>query len=297
MKILVFGSSGRVGQVFCRMAQKQGCELLTPPHAECDLLRPSEVSRYVLTHPADAVVNCAAVSGLEACLDDPLSAHLINAVSPAQMALACRHTGARFIQLSTDYVLDGRRPGMKHEHDKCKPINTYGESKREGELQIMESCADALILRVSWVCGHGERPSFIESTLARALAGQPLAAIADKYSLPTHAEDIARVILTLIPRRESGILHLTSNGEAMSWHDCASAALQYAAEAGAWPEPPPITPQKLAEASFFRDPRPRYTAMDNTALLALGIPMPSAEETIRRAVLSFLNAHQRFSRS
>lgn len=290
MQMLIFGAHGRVGQVMSKQAQAAGWELLTPTHTECDLLHPEAVSDYVLAHPGvRAVVNCAATSGLESCLDDPLSAHLINAVSPAAMALACRHTGARFVHLSTDYVLDGRRPGKKPESARCKPINTYGESKYEGELEIMDSYAESLILRVSWVCGNAAKPSFVESSLARALHGQPLAAIADKYSLPTHAEDIARVALALIPRAEvCGSLHLTSSGEPISWHGCATIALACAAEQGALPTAPPIAEQKLSEATFFRDPRPRHTAMDNAALLALGIPMPTAKETLRRATLDYL---------
>ena len=288
--MLVFGGGGRVGQVLCRAAQSAGWQVEAPAHAECDLLEPETVCAYVLERPAQAVVNCAAVSGLEACADDPLSAHLINAVSPGQMALACRHTGARFVHLSTDYVLDGRRAGLKPEGTKCKPMNVYGESKREGELQTLAALGDALILRISWVCGNPQRPSFVETALARALRGEAVAAIADKFSLPTHAEDIARVILELIPRDVSGIYHLTSVGRPMSWHSCATAALQHAHEIGALPALPQVAPQLLAEASFFRTPRPRHTAMDTAALRALGICLPEGAATIRRAVQGYLAA-------
>lgn len=290
MKMLVFGARGRVGQVLCRMAAEQGWQVLAPDRTTCDLLQPQAVSAYVLEQPVQAVVNCAAISGLEACLDDPLSAHLVNAVAPAEMALACRHTGARMVHLSTDYVLDGRRAGLKSESAKCKPINTYGESKREGELQVLESLAEALVLRVSWVCGNPQRPSFVEGALERALRGEPLAAIADKYSLPTHAEDIARVILELIPREVAGIYHLCSGGEPMSWHSCASVALRCAVEAGALHELPTIVPQKLSETTFFRDARPVHSAMDNAALRALGVALPGAEDTLRRAALAYLRA-------
>lgn len=57
---------------------------------------------------------------------------------------------------------------------------------------------------------------------------------------------------------------------------------------GALPQLPEITRQKLAEATFFREPRPRHTAMDNARLRSLGIPMPSAAATIRTAACRFL---------
>lgn len=286
--MLLFGGSGRTGQIMQQAAQSQGWEVLAPTHAACDLAKPEQVSDMVLSSGAAAVVNCAAISGLEACMDDPLQAHCVNAMSPAAMALACRHTGARMVHLSTDYVLEGGRPGLKDESTRCKPANTYGESKREGELQVLESLPQALVLRVSWVCGNPAKPAFAEQILAKALNGNPLAAIADKYSLPTDAADIARVVLELLARPVSGILHVCSGGEPLSWHDCAHLVLQAAVEYGALPTLPQVERQLLANATFFRAVRPRHTAMSNAKLLSLGIHMPTAAETMRHVAQRYL---------
>ncbi|MBQ3143654.1 MAG: NAD(P)-dependent oxidoreductase [Akkermansia sp.] len=290
MKILVFGGTGRTGQVVCRVAVESGVEVLAPAHAVCPLEDAEAVSEMVLGSGAELVVNCAAISGLEACGDDPLRAHLINAVAPAAMALACRHTGARFVHLSTDYVLDGRRDGLKDESAKCRPACVYAESKREGELQVQEAWAESIIARVSWICGNPAKPGFAESVVAKALAGYPLAAIADKTSLPTDAEDIARVVLALASAGAKGVFHVCSRGEPMSWWDCARVALDEAVQGGMLPSVPEVGPQKLDEVSFFREPRPRHTAMVSTRLAAFGIFMPTAEETIRRAVRRWYGA-------
>ena len=288
-RILIFGASGRTGQVVKQAAEQVGYEVLAPSHAECPLEQAEAVSDLVLGSGAQLVVNCAAVSGLEACADDPLQAHLVNAVAPAAMALACRHTGARFVHLSTDYVLDGRRAGAKDESAKCRPICWYGESKREGELQVLEALPTAVVARVSWVCGNPQKPSFVESTLGRALAGQPLAAVADKESLPTDAADIARAVLALGQGDYSGVVHVCSSGEPLSWWHCARLALQAAARLGALAEVPPVEQQKLDEVPFFREPRPRYTGMNNARLTSqLGIAMPTAAETIAAVVQRYL---------
>lgn len=288
MKMLLFGGSGRTGQIVQQTARNLGWEVLAPAHAACDLAKPEQVSDMVLSSGAAAVVNCAAVSGLEACMDDPLQAHCVNAMAPAAMALACRHTGARFVHLSTDYVLEGLRAGVKDESTRCKPTNTYGESKREGELQVLEALPQALVLRVSWVCGNPAKPAFAEQTLAKALSGAPLAAIADKYSLPTDAADIARVVMELLARPVSGILHVCSGGEPLSWYDCAQLVLQTAVECGALPTLPQMERQLLADATFFRATRPRHTAMSNTRLLSLGIGMPTGAKTMRNVALRYL---------
>lgn len=288
-RILIFGASGRTGQVLQAAAVQAGYEVLAPAHAECPLEQAEQVSDLVLGCGAQLVVNCAAISGLEACADDPLQAHLVNAVAPAAMALACRHTGARFVHLSTDYVLCGRRPGVKDESARCRPINWYAESKREGELQVLEALPTAVVARVSWVCGNPQKPSFIESSVAKALAGQELAAVADKVSLPTDAADIARAALALGEGDYAGIIHVCSGGEPLSWWHCATLALQAAVEQGALPAAPAIAQQKLDEVPFFREPRPRYTGMSNARLTGqLGIAMPGAAETVAAVVRRYL---------
>jgi len=294
MRIVVFGGSGRTGQLVCRAAKECGHVVVSPSHSDLDLADTRRVTRLIFSSEARAIINCAAISSLETCRDNPLQAHLINAVAPAAMALACRHTGARFVHLSTDYVLDGRRTGKKGEHAKCHPLSIYGESKREGELQVCESYADSVILRVSWIAGNPLRPSFVEQVLRKARQRLPLAAIADKYSMPTDAEDIARVALKLLSAPFSGILHVCSSGGEESWHSCATSALQVAHEYGLLPGIPEVVPQKLSEATFFREPRPRHTAMENSLLQSLGISMPSAKETLRRVVrryADFLQKH------
>ncbi|MBR2144295.1 MAG: sugar nucleotide-binding protein [Akkermansia sp.] len=288
-RILIFGASGRTGQVLQAAAVQAGYEVLAPAHADCPLEQAEQVSDLVLGCGAQLVVNCAAISGLEACADDPLQAHLVNAVAPAAMALACRHTGARFVHLSTDYVLCGRRPGVKDESARCRPINWYAESKREGELQVLEALPTAVVARVSWVCGNPQKPSFIESSVAKALAGQELAAVADKVSLPTDAADIARAALALGEGDYAGIIHVCSGGEPLSWWHCATLALQAAVEQGALPAAPAIAQQKLDEVPFFREPRPRYTGMSNARLTGqLGIAMPGAAETVAAVVRRYL---------
>ncbi len=290
MKVLIFGASGRVGQVLCREARAVGIQLVTPTHRQCDLLFPTAVSDCVLRADVDAVVNCAAMSRLEPCEDGALSAHLVNAMSPGEMALACRHTGARFIHLSTDYVLDARRPGLKPPDAKCKPVNVYGMSKAEGELQVRENGADALILRVSWVCGNPRHPSFLEAGLSRAMKGETLSAIDDQYSLPTYAGDIAHAILALLSIDVNGIFHLTSTGEPISRYACLRMALEYACSVGALRDIPSISPLKLRDVPSFRATRPVHSAMDNSALRALGIPLLNTRECIRRATDDFLRA-------
>ena len=106
-RTLVFGADGRVGSRLAAYLEEHGLEVVKCGRGFCDLKDLSALKRVLLSSGATHVVNCAAVSGLEACLDDPETAHRVNAMAPEMMARICRLEGMRFIHLSTDYVLDG----------------------------------------------------------------------------------------------------------------------------------------------------------------------------------------------
>ena len=210
-------------------------------------------------------------------------------MAPELMARLCRLEGMRFIHLSTDYVLDGRRPGLKTETDKCRPVNVYGESKLEAELRVREEMPEALVARVSWVFGNPARPSFPEMMLRRALNGQALAAVADKWSLPAWIEDLCEWLRFLAYESDAaGILHLCQSGEPVSWHGYALAALESAVKHGLLDELPPVAEQKLDEQAGFRDARPRHTAMSSGRLASLlGRPVRSYREAVELAVARY----------
>lgn len=288
-RIVLFGVTGKVGSAAAPGLEAGGWEVIPAGRNECDLADAPGIDAFLSATQADCVLNCAAVSSIEAAWKDPLQAHLVNAVAVRAMAAACRRLDMRFLHLSTDYVLDGRRPGLKKESAPCRPCCVYGESKWEGELQVQETNPEALILRVSWVCGHPQKPSFLEQTAAKLLAGDPVAAIADKTSLPTDVEDIVRVASLLAESPgTAGILHVCSTGSPLSWHDYARYAVEELQTLGLIGTVS-LHAQQLEQIAAFLDERPRHTAMDNTRLTTeLGIPMPTARETVKRCVRRFL---------
>ena len=141
-------------------------------------------------------------------------------------------------------------------------MNVYGESKLEAEFRVREEMPDALVARVSWVFGNPGRPSFLEMVLRRAMKREPLAAVADKWSMPTWVEDLC-VWLRFLAYESgaSGVLHLCQSGEPVSWHSYAITVLKCAVKYGLLPSLPPVAEQKLDEQAGFRDARPRHTAM------------------------------------
>ncbi len=286
---LVLGARGRVGSYLTRKLEENSIPTIAWSRADCDMYSPEAAGELVAACPADTVINCAAVSGIEECLEDPVSAHYINAMSPQLIARACARKGKKLIHLSTDYVLDGRRPGLKDESTKCKPANTYGESKWEAEMRIQDEMPSALIARVSWVFGNSAKPSFPEMVLKRAIDGAPLAIIGDKDSMPTWVDDLSQWIITLATGdTPQGILHMCQSGTPVTWADYAREVITIADELGIPLLSREVTETHLDDQPGFHETRPRHTAMDSSRLAGLlGHPVRSWQDALRQYLRSY----------
>lgn len=214
----------------------------------------------------DLFFNPAALTSLEECEDNPQRAQRINADTPAEIAAWAAARGVKLIHFSTDYVFDGRSPGLRKEAESPNPLNVYGRTKLAGEAAVLSETTNCVI-RVSWVFGP-ERPSFVDSVFDAALAARPLAAVADKFSLPVFTTDLTWW-LEEISTHATGIVHACNPGTPVSWHGLATAVVEEMAAAGIISAIPEIVGQSLANMSAFRAERPQFTALATDRLASL----------------------------
>ncbi|WP_420137670.1 dTDP-4-dehydrorhamnose reductase [Sphingomonas sp.] len=276
--ILVTGGSGQVGGALLRLAPAD-IELVAPDRLQLDLADPGAIAAMVASRPWAAVVHCAAYTAVDRAEADIVAAWQINALAPAALAAATDAAGIPLLHLSTDYVFDGTKGGFYVEDDRVAPIGVYGASKEGGEQAVRTGNPRHIILRTAWVVsatGH----NFIRTMLRLGGERTELRVVADQLGCPTSADDIARAILTILPRIGAGpfgTYHFVNAGEA-SWHGLAEAVFARAAAHGrAAPSVVPIatrdypTPaarpanSRLSTAKITRDyritPRPWQTAV------------------------------------
>lgn len=293
MRVLLTGSTGRLGGAFLLSWGSPDSIHRTRVigRGEMDLSQPGQV-RSALTEcwhdePFDVLVNPAAVSGLEQCLDQSDLARAVNVEAPRQMAEFCAQHGVKLVHFSTDYVFDGESDAWLGETAAASPVNVYGETKRQGELRVLGCCPEAIVARVSWLFGPGcpTRTSHFDQVLARAMAGEKQSLIDDKFSMPTYTMDIVDWIDQLLQRNAKGLYHLCNSGRAESWFSYAEEIIRLAAGQGYQLRASHLNPMSITDADFFREIRPVYTAMRSTRLSALGIhPRPwldAAEEYLK----------------
>lgn len=284
----VLGGGGRLGAALVRRLAGTR-QVFSPTRQEVDLADLDRLAAQLGTADFQGVINCAAITSLEACEEHPALARVVNTDAPALLAEVCQARGARFIHISTDYVFPGDGNAPLSEGDPTGPLSIYGSTKLAGEQAVLAACPQALVARVSWLFGP-DKPAFPETVVAQARAGGPVMAIHDKWSTPTSTEDIATWLDMLLskPAREvHGLLHVCNSGQA-SWLEYAQTVLDLAAELGLLPESPPARGHSMVGFAPFKAPRPRYTPMDNARLVALlGQPVRPWQEALRSHLAAF----------
>jgi dTDP-4-dehydrorhamnose reductase len=237
--------------------------------------------------PFDLLINAAAVTNVDWCESNPDRARMVNAVAPGILAELCARRGGRLVQISTDYVFDGRAERPYRESDGPNPLSVYGRTKHEGERRVLAVDPGNLVVRVSWLFGP-DKGSFIDQILHRAIQEENVGAIADKFSTPTFTLDLADWLVPLLfDRPATGVLH-AANAGGCSWLEYGQRAIDVAASLGISLRTRQLRPIKLEAMAQFVAARPRYTVMDTARLSdLLGIQLLAWQDAVTRYVRDF----------
>jgi dTDP-4-dehydrorhamnose reductase len=238
MRVLVTGREGQLARALEeRSAALPGLSLRTVGRPDLDLERPESIAAAIASAAPDVVVNAAAYTAVDQAEDEPERAFRINGAAAGEVAAAARRTGARVIQVSTDYVFDGTGTGPYAETAPTSPLGVYGRSKLEGERRVADENTDHVVVRTAWVYSPYGR-NFLKTMLGAAAQRDELSVVSDQRGSPTAAGDLADGLLALIARwREQpelglgGTYHLAGSGEA-SWFDFAAAIFAEASRHG-----------------------------------------------------------------
>ena len=107
--------------------------------------------------------------------------------------------GIPIVQVSTDYVFAGDKPGAWEVGDPVSPLGVYGASKLGGELAVRTSGARHAIVRTAWVVSaHGH--NFVKTMLRLAETRGQLTVVADQRGSPTGAADLAGALAAIAVR-------------------------------------------------------------------------------------------------
>jgi len=171
---------------------------------------------------SDVVINCAAMTDVNACETDMKKAIDINYLMPKKLAKRIKsHLGnKRLVHISTDFVYGTSmddKAGMSLIDEPCdlNPCNFYGKTKAYGEEAVideMKYCENSLlVLRPSYLFGEYGTNSFVRRTIDALLASRinkiSVKVVNDQFIYPTSCSDVCNVISMFIDHKMSGDIY------------------------------------------------------------------------------------------
>lgn len=222
MTTVVLGANGLLGSnVFTTVTDRGGRPVGTYHSADpsfdapCHPLDVRETDRVATlldkTDP-DLVVNCAAMTDVDGCEEDPDQARAVNGDAPGSIARLCDDRDIAFTHVSTDYVFDGEGETPYGTGASPDPIQEYGESKLAGERAVQKEHSEPTIVRLSFVYGFHRGTDDLEGFPAwvrdRLQADERTPLFTDQWVTPTRARQAAGTILDLHERGATGLYHV-----------------------------------------------------------------------------------------
>lgn len=218
MRMVVTGASGMLGHCLMRLARRKhevwgsyhthrvtipGCSMFA-----MDLTDEAEARARLRSIKPDIVVHAAALTDVDECERSPAKAQSINSEGTKITAKIAEELGAGLVYISTDYVFDGAK-GNYVENDAPSPVNGYGKSKLLGEQFARQCCSRVLILRTTMFgLKLPPRSGMLESLIGVLRSGEAVTRFVDQYFTPLYTRQFGEVILQLIDRGATGLLHI-----------------------------------------------------------------------------------------
>jgi len=264
-RILITGAKGQLGKALTLLLKdKKPYELLLTGHtpsedgsvAKLDIADETAVNNTIKRVKPDIIINCATMTAVDLCESEQENAYRVNSQGAKYLAQAAAQIDAKLIQVSTDYVFDGKKKEPYIESDATNPLNVYGTTKLQGELFVLEHCKKSMIVRTAWLYGEGK--NFVKTMLRLADSGNKIRVVADQFGTPTSTIELAKTIIYLMETEAYGIYHATCEGSC-SWYEFAEMIFQVAGK--------DVKVEAITTAEYKTPAqRPLYSVLDNKAL-------------------------------
>jgi len=236
MNILVTGANGQLGSEIKEIAlNHKGFNFFFTGLAALDICDSDQLNIFFSEKKINMVLNCAAYTAVDKAEEEELIAQKVNSVGVLNLVNAIEKVNGKLIHISTDYVFDGNGFLPYQESDEVNPTGVYGNTKRRGELAVINSDIDGIVIRTSWLySAHGN--NFVKTMLRLGSERDELGVVFDQVGTPTYARDLAKTCLDILCRSNSAnmskkgkIYHYSNEGVA-SWYDFAITIMELGGE-------------------------------------------------------------------
>ena len=176
-----------------------------------DITNKTEVDQTVKQFSPHVIINCAAMTNVDACELNQKQCWDVNVNGVKHLANAVAKLGTHFIHLSTDFVFDGEN-GPYNENDLPNPLHYYAKSKLESEKIVIENCVNWSIARTIIIYGitdNMSRSNLVLWAKGEIEKGNTINVVNDQFRSPTLAEDLATGCISIMDKNAYGLFHLS----------------------------------------------------------------------------------------
>lgn len=278
-RVLITGANGQLGNEMRLLAGKYpSCICFFTDVAELDICDEQAVREYVIEHQIDVIVNCAAYTAVDRAENEPELCNRLNRMAPGYLAKAIEIRKGIMIQISTDYVFDGKSHLPYTEAEQPCPVSVYGITKLGGEKEATLHCTQVMIIRTAWLYSSFGN-NFVKTMLRLGKEREELGVVFDQIGTPTYARDLALAIFVAIDKGiVPGVYHFSNEG-VCSWYDFAKAIHQLGKISSCR-----LKPLHTKEYPV-NAPRPSYSVLDKAKIKnTYGIDIPYWMDSLKECI-------------
>lgn len=284
-KVMVLGGSGFLGVNFVRYFSELQSVTATYNNSNLNSLPDvdwvkfeaknlNELHHILLKFNPKLLINCIALTNVDACEIDTVKAKFLNTFFPTEVSKMCRELGIKFVHISTDHQesINGQLRTEKH---KSNFINKYGETKILGDKAVILNNPNSIVVRTNFFGWNSlRRNSFLDSILKKLTQGQDFQAFDDIYFTPVSIYELFRNILYLNNCDFKGLVNISSSS-VLTKYEFAKVVISFTN----------FNPNRIIKSSIvdlnLPAKRPGNMALDNSLLKSVtGNEIPSVQDMI-----------------
>ena len=287
MNILVTGANGQLGNeirivtkdsrdnyIYTDIVEVEGVET-----SLLDITSLEDVRKKVQENDVKCIINCAAYTNVDKAEKDEAFCELLNAKAVENLAVAMKEVDGLLVHVSTDYVFGGDPYNTPCKEDqKGTPTGVYGQTKLQGEENILASGCKHVIIRTAWLYSEFGK-NFVKTMLNLTATKPHLKVVFDQVGTPTYAYDLALAIYEIVSERKyegnDGVYHFSNEG-VCSWFDFTKMIAEYAGHTKCDIQP--------CHSDEFPSPvkRPSYSVLDKTKIKeTFGVKVPYWTDSLK----------------
>jgi len=293
-QIIATGISGLVGSRVKELLGKQYEFINFSLDKGVDITNFSLLKTKINQYPESSIIlHLAAFTDVDSAFNQNEnkngSCYQVNVIGSKNIAQLCKKTNKYLINISTDFVFDGKNPpiGGYTENDEPNPIEWYGKTKYLAEEEIRKSGCQYSILRIAFPFKAKLSPKKLEpypkldlvrKIISKLKNREQLNMFTDQKITPTFIDDIAKVIDRVIELQPKGIFHSTGSTALSPFELMMKVAKVFNLDHS--------KVEKITLGEFLRQnptsrPRPKNTSLSNKKLTQeLGTKMSTIDEAL-----------------